>query len=397
MGTQQMEHKMIIETELTKKLKSELEKCSQLIKESINKKTPIIIRHHSDADGYSAGIALERAIQPLIYEAHTREREGFYHYKRSPLLAPMYDNESANKDIANFTSEKGNQKAPLMIILDTGCGEENHTGLKKVHMYGAKIIIIDHHFPHKHAKTHGDLVVNPHFFGSEYDMSAGMIASELAHIINPKTKGLSIIASISAMGDKVESEESELYYALAKKEGYEKSDIKKIAQVIDFESYSLGFVESKQMTDDLFGANKERQEELIKIVYPFIEKKKKEALETGLKFTKIEKKGTKTIAIIPLNDITLRGEYPQPGRISGIIHDNLKDLHSPLVTIGALNDSFVLRASKNSDFDANKVIAALNEKFPEAMIIGGGHKKAAGLRFIPIMKDSLLEEIKRLI
>jgi len=35
----------------------------------------IIIRHHSDTDGYCAGFALERAILPLIEKQHVSEKQ----------------------------------------------------------------------------------------------------------------------------------------------------------------------------------------------------------------------------------------------------------------------------------------------------------------------------------
>ncbi len=390
-----MEIKTMIETELIKKMHPKLKECAKIISESITNKHPIIVRHHSDTDGYAAAVALERAIQPLIYAAHLRERDSFFHYRRSPLLAPVYNNDDANKDINMFTNEKiGNTKTPLLIILDTGSSDESFVGIKKAKIYGAKVIVIDHH-PMSSEKNPADIFVNPHVFGSDYELSAGMIVAELGHIINPKTKELATIAAVAAIGDKVESKEAAEYIKLAEKEGNDKKKLQMISDLIDFESDSLGFLESKRMIDDIFGADSDNQKKLFEIILPIIEKKKKIAEKIGVKYTTLQQKKDITIALIPLYEITIRGDYPPSGRISGIVHDSLKKDHKKLVTLGILNESIIFRATEESGFDSNKIIDALKEKYPDAMISGGGHKRAAGIRFISKMRDEIVEEIIR--
>jgi RecJ-like exonuclease len=52
------------------KLKSDFIKAATEIRLAIFQNRPIIVRHHNDADGYSSGFALERAIIPLVSKQH---------------------------------------------------------------------------------------------------------------------------------------------------------------------------------------------------------------------------------------------------------------------------------------------------------------------------------------
>ena len=62
----------MIESHVLQKLKPDIQQCIQHIQKAVDAKQPIFIRHHADADGYTAGIAIERALFPLISLQHRR-------------------------------------------------------------------------------------------------------------------------------------------------------------------------------------------------------------------------------------------------------------------------------------------------------------------------------------
>ncbi|MBT7927572.1 hypothetical protein HN695_04500, partial [Candidatus Woesearchaeota archaeon] len=141
------ENKFMIKSEILNKLQPRINKVVSLIKQAIESKRPIWIRHHNDTDGYCAAIALERAILPLIHARQTKERDVFYHYSRLPSKAPYYDYADATKDVTNFMNRvtKFEAKPPMIIICDNGSSEQDIKAIKKVKIYGAKVIVIDHH------------------------------------------------------------------------------------------------------------------------------------------------------------------------------------------------------------------------------------------------------------
>ncbi|MFA6888132.1 MAG: hypothetical protein WC254_01410 [Candidatus Woesearchaeota archaeon] len=92
----------MIDSPILHKLKPEIQECIQHIKKAIDAKQPIFIRHHADADGYTAGIAIERALFPLVSVKHRRERDVHYFYQRFPSLTPYYSYEDATRDVQTF-------------------------------------------------------------------------------------------------------------------------------------------------------------------------------------------------------------------------------------------------------------------------------------------------------
>jgi len=211
--TEKHEHEFMIESGILEKLRPRINKVVSLIKQAIDAKRPIWIRHHSDTDGYCAAVALERAILPLIYDRHTRERDQFYHYARLPSKTPYYDYADATKDVCNFMNRvtKFESKEPMIIICDTGSSEQDILAIKKAKIYGAKIIVIDHHPACKETESLVEAFVNPHLVGSTYDFSAGMVCAEIGNMLNPKVHGMEFIAAVAGIGDKVTSKEIDAY------------------------------------------------------------------------------------------------------------------------------------------------------------------------------------------
>ena len=62
--------KFLVESRILDKLKDSFIKAATQIRLAVIQDRPIIIRHHNDADGYSSGFSLERAILPLIEKQH---------------------------------------------------------------------------------------------------------------------------------------------------------------------------------------------------------------------------------------------------------------------------------------------------------------------------------------
>ena len=126
----------LIQSKTLEKLSPEIKIAVDMIKNAIKTKTPILIRHHSDADGYCAAIVLERAILPLIADTHRRERDVNFYYTRSPEKAPYYDYSDASKDVSIFLQNmtRFGYKTPLILIVDNGSSAQDLPGIKKAKM-----------------------------------------------------------------------------------------------------------------------------------------------------------------------------------------------------------------------------------------------------------------------
>ncbi len=389
--------KTIITSKILDKLLPEMKKASAIITEAIESRTPIIVRHHLDSDGYTGGVALERAILPLVNKKHTRERDAFYYFRRLPCKAPFYSQEDALRDISTFTDVRGHAKAPVIIICDNGSCEQDIDGIKLVKLYGATVIVVDHHPPSPTVDEHVACHINPHKIGSTYDYCTGMLCSELAYLINPHIHDLVFIAAVGGVADRVESDEFKQYLKLAE-EIINKEHIYNTAECLDYLGFLVSNSESREIVTDLLNPKSERNLELLRIFRKQLIIKKKLQLESNIKYhTLVEHKDSKDkiIAKLDIEKVKNSSGFPPRGKTTGMLHDWLKTQYKkPVITLGYTKTSICFRCSSEiQGFDVNEIIRSLQKKFPDAQVEGGGHRVAGSLNFIEAASEEIFKEI----
>jgi len=390
----------MIKSKLLETMKPKIEQTVKLIKNAIENKQPIIIRHDADTDGYSAAIALERAIIPLLYSRHSKERDLFYYYSRMPCKTPWYDIQDALRDVTNFMSSASRftRKKPLIIVCDNGASEQDYLAIKLVKTYGAKVLVIDHHPTTKEIDEIVDLQLNPHHIKSTYDFCTGMLCAEIANLltIDKKdiTKDFEVIAAVAATGDKVKSTEAQQYLKIANEKGHDSKKLRDISKCIDFAAFKLGVINDKNIVDDILGADKEKQKTLLDLFTKEVDKKMHSVFESALKYTETEEINDKTIVKVPIDKISKRNGYPARGRVTGVMQEQYKEKGGKAITLGITKTSTNFRCSNEiKSFDVNDIIAKIKEKFPYANVSGGGHRVAGSISFIESSYDEVMEFI----
>ena len=395
----------LITSPLLSKLEPEIRKVAEKIRDAILRKQPIVIRHHNDTDGYTAGIALEQAILPLVQDKHNRERDVYLYYTRSPSTAPYYSLNDATRDITNFLNNKARfeTKPPLIIILDNGSSEQDIPAIRKVKIYGASVIVIDHHPYAEEIDAIAEAHLNPHKVHSIYDYSAGMLCAEIAHLLERKNGHIKhcfeFIAAVSAKADRIQSEEAKMYIEKAKqKHNITEEGIKQVAECIDHEAFILGQTESRKITHDLLNPESEEHKPLVALLTEETKRKFEKQLFSTLHYAKIEDQGNKIIAKIDVEQIKQKNEYPRAGKIVGALQDNLisnkrynKEL-KPVISLGVSNDSISFRCSRTlTKFDVNEIIKMIGQELPHTQISGGGHPFAGSIKFIEASRQEVLK------
>lgn len=383
----------MIKSEVLEKLKPKIMKAAFMIRRAIYEGRPILLRHHADTDGYVSGLALESAIVPLLKEVSPDPEAEWHLFKRRPSRAPFYELEDVLKDIifAVEDSMKFGEPLPLVVIVDNGGTTEDIPAYKRLKAYGVPIVVIDHHDPRDFISEDKaavdewvDVHVNPHLVKrGYYELTAGMLATELARFINPKVEDkIKHLPAIAGTGDRSKAPEFEQYLKIAKEvKGLEEEDLKKISEVIDHEAYYWKFMDGKGIIEEilLLTGNLQRHRKLIDAIYPEVKAKQEKALKASLPHVKsiVLPNGIRFNTI----DIELyapKFEYPSPGKLSGLIHDYFKEKHgedSPILTLAYGPDFAVIRASDGMaayNFDLNEIIKILQEKLPDAGVEGGG-------------------------
>ena len=364
---------------------------------------------------------MEKAIVPLIERINPSNDAQYYYFKRSPSKAPFYELEDVVKDLsfALEDQERHGQKLPLIVLLDNGSTEEDITALMQAKIYDIEVVVIDHHSPGELLtvdERDGEIVgatvavdeyvdthVNPYLVGGDSQLTAGALASEVAHIINPDVENLiSHLPAVAALGDHAECGEVYQYLELAGRKGFDKDHLAKIAECVDFEAYFLRFMNGRGIMDTILAVdNLDKHEKMIEALYSEYQKRvdtqlraalpniKRTQLDNGIYFN-----------IIDVEKYAHKFTFPAPGKTCGFVHDKIvKELgeDKPIVTLGHGPDFGVFRATdavnEKFGFNVNDIVSAMTQKVPQACIDGGGHECAGSIKYIEGLGSEVLSEI----
>lgn len=388
----------LAKNQVLEKLKPRIIKAATEIRLAVIMNRPIIVRHHNDADGYCSGFAMERAILPLVEKQHGKGKALKQYFARAPSNTPFYEIEDSIKDtshslmgVAHFS-----EKIPLIIIVDTGSGEESLLAIKQGKVHGIDFIVVDHHFFEEDLVSSETLVhINPFLVGEDGSKySAGMLCSELARFINSEAE-VDYIPAMAGLADMIENKEAmDSYMKIAEKKGYSKQMLHDISAVIDFVSTKLRFMEAREYVEVMFGEPMQQQKKLISILIPHIRKLEHKSIEIAKANVKKEKIKDKIVQFLYIEETFSRGNYPKPGRVNSMAHDLAQQSEKKVISLGILSDAITIRATADSKFSVHELISYLGKHAPEAFVEGGGHQNAGAVKFVPSKRDRVLNSIR---
>jgi len=399
---------LMIESETLDKLRSRMHLAAKAIRKAIFDGRSILVRHHADADGICAGVAMEKAIIPLIRDINPGSDAEWHFFKRAPSKAPFYEIEDVIKDLsfALEDMERHGQKLPLIVLLDNGSTEEDLLALIKAKIYNIEIVVIDHHYPGEvenervAVDDYVDVHVNPYLVGGNSEITAGALAFEVAKMINPEIKDLVMhLPGIAAVGDHASSDEAQKYIEIADSRGYSREDLEKIATCIDFEAFYLRFMNGRGIIDTILGiGNRDKHAKLIEALYNESEKRVRNQLRAALPNLKTQKLPNGVIFnVLDVEKYAFKFTYPAPGKTTGYVHDTMVKKYgeeNPIITLSYGPDFGVIRATDAVNeifgFNLNTIITKLVDEIPEAGIDGGGHECAGSLKFVEGLSKKVL-------
>ncbi|MBN2458442.1 hypothetical protein JXB31_04910 [Candidatus Woesearchaeota archaeon] len=385
----------MIRSDTLDKLREQLEKAAGMITDAIDDKRPILVRHHADCDGYSGAVAFERVILKRLSDVHRRESDIFRYYKRLPSKTPYYCYTDALKDLSVILSDvrRFDHKTPLVIVIDNGSSREDTLALKALKAYDIPVIVVDHHYFEPENDNYIDIHINPLLHDADPYVTAGMISSELAGLIDGSVEGMALLAAVAGIADRSDNDEVQQYISIAAQKGYTRESLAELSEVIDFECFNLGYLESRFFVDDLFFGDIEKQKRFISIVAPEIRKMKDAVLKAVEKYVEVIECDKAVIGKLRVDSVTHTGRYPLRGKTTSLSKDYLTERFKKDAVMLGYGDTFItFRISKGLDLSMHTVKDYLEENFPHAHIIGGGHDKAGTIRFVSAAADELLQK-----
>jgi RecJ-like exonuclease len=252
--------------------------------------------------------------------------------------------------------------------------------------------------------------LNPYIEGFDGQLTAGMLAFEVARLIHPdfdgndfdgkmlisnekttlneKTTMYKFLPAISAIGDRSHIPEAEEY---VKNSGLKKEEITKLVIAMDFLAYQLKFDPGRGIYEELF-----QNPTFVEMINAEVSQGVETQLQSALPYLRTQEINGVTFSHIDLEKYTLRFTYPTPGKVTGMIHDIVAEgkENKPVITLGYLSDMIILRATKPV-LPIAKIIETLQKELPHASVDGGGHECAGAIKFVNAHLDAVLESIKR--
>ncbi|MCC7551277.1 MAG: DHH family phosphoesterase [Methanobacterium sp.] len=400
---------LIQDAPIIRKLQPRLKKAAKAIRRAVMDGRSILVRHHADADGICAGVAVEKAVIPLLQEINPANDAEWHYFRRSPSKAPFYEIEDVVKDLSFALEdlERHGQKLPLIVLMDNGSTEEDILALMKVKIYDLEVVVVDHHYPGEvkdgrvAVDDYVDVHVNPYLEGGDSQVTAGALAVELAQMINPTVKDrLLHLPGIAAVGDHARSPEAEWYIDLAKEKGYDLEDLEKIATAVDFEAFYLRFMNGRGIMDTILGlGNREKHTKLVDALYNESQRRVEWQLAAAMPNLKTQELPNGIIFnVLDVEKFAHKFTFPAPGKTCGFVHDQIVQKYgeeTPIITLAYGPDFGVIRATDAVNemfgFNLNTIILDLVEEIPEAGIDGGGHECAGSLKFVEGLSKKVLQ------
>lgn len=382
-------------------LKPSLIEAATIIRHAIISRRPIIVSHHNDCDGYSAGLLLENAIVPMIEEHHPLIRYMANYFMRNPSRTPWYDIIDVTKDIGTFlqNEDRANTTAPLILIVDNGSSEQDLLAIKKAKLFGAQVMVIDHHYLGELDSEGKSAVcketvahVNPHLNKIDDNFSAAMICYQLAHYINEKVQPKADIAAMGAVADRCETSEVE---QLLNKAGFDREYAWRLGRVADFEIFNTKLNQARQpLLEFMQGTSETIREDFLALYEPIMLARDEQVKASVMQYAKQEQMGKYKLFSLDGELASMRGDYYSLGKLAGMLFGAYEDEHNPQARVIMVHSNAMMTFRVEPDeqelFDVNKLIAVLKEKLPAARIDGGGHALAGSIKFLPIAKEEVM-------
>jgi RecJ-like exonuclease len=379
----------LIKSDVLDGLREEMMNVARELKKAVYQSRPVIIRHHWDADGTCGGVALEKALVDLVEKVHADSEAKYYLVKRKVSRAPFYELEDLVRDLDESLedAERHGDKIPLVVLVDNGSGVEDIPSIRQFLTFGADVITIDHHFPDEEVDSYLLYHVNPYKAGGDSNYTSGILCVEIARMISEIE--VTHLAAISVVGDRAEGE-VEKYIELS---GMNREELADIALAIEYEGFYLRFRSASPVVHEILGfGRKDRQQKLVKMLSGYAKQSIREQLKTALDGVRIQTLPNGIVlAAFDVENYAKKFTFPPPGKLTGELHDILKQKYERIVTIGYGPDFAVIR-SEGVELDIPRLVRELQQEVV-AGVDGGGHLVVGSIKFIQAKRKEVLSKL----
>ncbi len=318
-----------------------------------------IMRFHGDADGVTSAICISSIISA----------------RRIQQNLVTYTPRDALGDIAVLKDTF----MPLVIFVDFGSGEESIPGIELIRAAGIDLYIIDHHPPSNKVKELS-FAINPWFISNNPEVSkftAGYLSYEIARLLGHDNRWI-LGASIS--GDKSN---------ILPIDERDKNNALVIDYLTTFSAYgnNIDFYTSVLNDRDLYNTILNQAKESLELVRLQAEK-----------LAKVKRIGELEIYTLSVDRVVKKTDFPSRGKIASQLYEVVK--HKNALVLAYSDYGLIFRVTDGAfskGIKANEIISKLKDLYPNIIVGGGGHSKAASIRFLKGNQQFIMEEVMRIV
>ena len=131
---------------------------------------------------------------------------------------------------------------------------------------------------------------------------------------------------------------------------------------------------------------------MIELLYSEITHRLKIALEIVDSYKKVSNLNGMVLVELDLENSIMRREYPNIGKVTGLLFEKYLKENSNTVVLGVTEDLCVIRASETCGFSIQDFMKRISGKV--IGFSGGGHENAGTIKYIKAVKNQLLSELR---
>jgi len=366
-------------------LADDLREVATAVRRAVLEDRPVVVRHTATADGYVAGVALERATLPLVRDHHEQHDAVYHYFDRRPLEEGVYDMDDATRDVTNMLGarERHGEKFPLFVFVAVGATRDSLDGFELLDLYGAERVIVD------------DVAADP-----EMDEAVdGLVAPDAEHAAD--TTATTLAANVAAhVGEDVRDDLRHLpavsfwegapkaYVEAAAEAGYDADATREVREAVALEAFYQSYEDKRELVTDLLFGDGDGPGGFAGHVSEQFREKLSAEIETAEVNLDYQTLDDATVAVLDAEAFTHRYEFPPTHLLVEELHRGHRDEVDAVVVVS--DDELYVRT--DAPLDVRDVADRAREWVPNAGITATNARDGK-LEYVVGERESVLDAV----
>jgi RecJ-like exonuclease len=366
-------------------LADDLREVATAVRRAVLEDRPVVVRHTATADGYVAGVALERATLPLVRDHHEQHDAVYHYFDRRPLEEGVYDMDDATRDVTNMLGarERHGEKFPLFVFVAVGATRDSLDGFELLDLYGAERVVVD------------DVAADPEM-GDAVD---GLVAPDADHAAD--TTATTLAANVAAhVGEDVRDDlrhlpavgfwegTPEAYVEAAAEAGYDADATREVREAVALEAFYQSYEDKRELVTDLLFGDGDGPGGLAGHVSEQFREKLAAEIETAEVNLDYQTLDDATVAVLDAEAFTHRYEFPPTHLLVEELHRGHRDEVDAVVVVS--DDELYVRT--DAPLDVRDVADRAREWVPNAGITATNARDGK-LEYVVGERESVLDAV----